>query len=88
MPSKLQKFQETGWRWLFYISALFYGIFCLWEKPWFRSIHHCWEGYPYHKVNIAKEFLVGKLVIIIQVEPDVWFYYMVELSFYCSLLVR
>ena len=73
MPSKLQKFQETGWRclfylsalfyfstkksnvffscwWLFYVSALFYGIFCLWEKPWFHSINHCWDGYPYHKV--------------------------------------
>jgi len=70
LPSKLQKFQETGWRWLFYLSALFYGIFCLWEKPWFRSIHHCWEGYPYHKV-----------------EPDVWFYYMVELSFYWTLSI-
>ena len=73
LPSKLQKFQETGWRclfylsalfyfstkksnlifscwWLFYVSALFYGIFCLWEKPWFHSINHCWDGYPYHKV--------------------------------------
>ena len=78
LPSKLQKFQETGWRclfylsarfyfstkksnlifscwWLFYVSALFYGIFCLWEKPWFHSINHCWDGYPYHKVCSEKK---------------------------------
>jgi len=51
VPSKLQKFQETGWRWLFYISALLYGIFCLWEKPWFRDIRLCWQDYPLHKVE-------------------------------------
>ena len=50
-------------RWLFYLSALFYGIFCLWEKPWFRSIHHCWEGYPYHKVEITNSFWLVSLYL-------------------------
>ena len=84
LPSKLQKFQETGWRclfylsalfyfstkksnlifscwWLFYVSALFYGIFCLWEKPWFHSINHCWDGYPYHKVCSEKNQFLNRL---------------------------
>lgn len=70
LPSTLKKFCETGWRWVFYTSILVYGVVCLWDKPWFWNIRHCWYDYPYH-----------------QVDSDVWFYYMVELSFYWSLSI-
>jgi len=70
LPNTLQKFQETGWRWLFYTLILIYGFQCLWRKPWFWNIRHCWYDYPYH-----------------QIDPDVWVYYMVELSFYWSLSI-
>jgi len=70
MPTTLKKFCETGWRWLFYTSILVYGFVCLWDKPWFWNIRHCWYDYPYHAID-----------------PDVWLYYMVELSFYWSLTI-
>jgi len=70
LPNTLKKFQETGWRWLFYTFILLYGVRCLWSKPWFWNIRHCWYDYPYH-----------------QIDPDVWIYYMVELSFYWSLTI-
>jgi len=70
LPNTLQKFCETGWRWLFYTLILLYGFTCLWSKPWFWDIRHCWYDYPYH-----------------QIDPDVWIYYMVELSFYWSLSI-
>ena len=38
LPTTLQKFCETGWRWLFYTSILVYGFVCLWSKPWFWNI--------------------------------------------------
>jgi len=69
-PTTLSKFQETGWRWTFYLSALVYGAWCLWPKPWFADIHHCWIDYPFH-----------------QVDTDVRVYYIVELSFYWSLMI-
>ena len=37
-------------RWTFYLSALVYGAWCLWPKPWFADIHHCWIDYPFHQV--------------------------------------
>jgi len=70
LPTTLNKFCETGWRWLFYTAILIYGFVCLWSKPWFWNIRHCWYDYPYHPID-----------------PDVWVYYMVELSFYWSLSI-
>eukprot|EP00092_Neocalanus_flemingeri_P018364 GFUD01019873.1.p1 GENE.GFUD01019873.1~~GFUD01019873.1.p1 ORF type:complete len:369 (-),score=76.95 GFUD01019873.1:446-1552(-) len=70
LPTTLQKFCETGWRWMFYTSILVYGFICLWDKSWFWNIRHCWYHYPFH-----------------QVEQDVWWYYMLELSFYWSLSI-
>jgi len=51
LPNTLQKFQETGWRWLFYTLILVYGFQCLWRKPWFWNIRHCWYDYPYHQID-------------------------------------
>jgi len=68
LPNTLQKFCETGWRWVFYTFILVYGIICLWDKAWLWDIRFCWYNYPFH-----------------QMENDVWWYYMLELSFYWSL---
>ena len=38
-------------RWLFYTLILIYGFQCLWRKPWFWNIRHCWYDYPYHQVR-------------------------------------
>jgi ceramide synthetase len=70
LPTTLHKFCETGWRWMFYTGILVYGFVCLWDKPWFWNIRHCWYDYPYHAID-----------------PDVWLYYMIELSFYWSLSI-
>jgi len=51
LPNTLQKFCETGWRFIFYIGIFFYGLCTLWYKPWFWNIHHCWIDYPNHKVD-------------------------------------
>jgi len=49
--SKLQKFCETGWRWIFYSCILVYGVICLMNKPWLWNVRHCWYDYPYHRVD-------------------------------------
>jgi len=69
-PSKLQKFCETGWRWVFYTTILVYGFNCLMYKPWLWNVRYCWYDYPFHTVD-----------------PDIWLYYMMELSFYWSLVI-
>ncbi len=40
-------------RWVFYTGILVYGFFCLWDKPWFWNIRHCWYDYPYHQVGTS-----------------------------------
>jgi len=50
-PCTLDKFCETGWRWLYYSCAFIYGICCLWNKPWLWNIKHCWYNYPHHEVS-------------------------------------
>ncbi|KAK2706249.1 ceramide synthase 6-like isoform X3 [Artemia franciscana] len=71
-PSKTVKFTETAWRMLFYIVAFAYGLYCLWDKPWLSNIQHCWIGYPFEHT----------------LTDDVWWYYMLELSFYWSLTLQ
>eukprot|EP00092_Neocalanus_flemingeri_P033830 GFUD01036788.1.p1 GENE.GFUD01036788.1~~GFUD01036788.1.p1 ORF type:complete len:363 (-),score=88.20 GFUD01036788.1:37-1125(-) len=51
LPNTLQKFCETGWRFVFYLGILTYGFSCLWYKSWFWNIHNCWADYPNHKVD-------------------------------------
>jgi len=69
-PTKLDKFCETGWRWLYYTGMTVYGVWCLWDKPWLWNILDCWYNYPHHDI-----------------ERSVWWYYMIELSFYWSLSI-
>ena len=41
-PSQLDKFAETGWRWLYYTSIFVWGLTSLWNKTWFWNITDCW----------------------------------------------
>jgi len=50
-PTTLDKFMETGWRWLYYSGTFIYGVCCLWDKPWLWNIRHCWYNYPHHEVS-------------------------------------
>jgi hypothetical protein len=50
-PSQLDKFAETGWRWLYYTSIFVWGVSCLWHKAWFWNITDCWYNYPHHSVD-------------------------------------
>lgn len=50
-PSKLDKFSETGWRWLYYTSIFTWGLAALWPKTWLWNITDCWYNYPHHNVD-------------------------------------
>ena len=67
-PSKLDKFVETGWRWVFYTSIFTSSLWVLSGKTWFWNILDCWVDFPHH-----------------QMDNDVWWIYMLELSFYWCL---
>jgi hypothetical protein len=52
-PTTLDKFTETGWRWIFYFCANTLSAWALWEKPWVWNTFYCWYGYPFHPVDPA-----------------------------------
>ncbi|ODM90846.1 Ceramide synthase 6, partial [Orchesella cincta] len=49
--SKLTKFCECGWRCICYIFSFSFGLFVMWDKPWFWDLKHCWYDYPHHSVS-------------------------------------
>lgn len=68
-PSKRQKFNETFWRFVFYLFIWILGYYILHDKPWFSDTNECWRNYPKQHVDI-----------------DIYYYYMIEMGFYVSLL--
>ncbi|XP_077119476.1 ceramide synthase 3 isoform X2 [Ranitomeya variabilis] len=68
-PAVMKKFQESCWRFTFYLCALIGGIAVLHDKPWFHDVWEVWVGYPKQEV----------------LESQYW-YYVMELGFYWSLL--
>lgn len=52
-PSTLVKFCENSWRFLYYTHSFVFGLFVLWDKPWFWDVKHCWYGYP-HQVSFLQ----------------------------------
>ncbi|KAK2146725.1 hypothetical protein LSH36_586g01019 [Paralvinella palmiformis] len=68
-PPDMQKFQETSWRFLFYIVAFWTGLTVVYQKDYFWDTHHCWYNYPWHPIP-----------------GEIYWYYMVELGFYWSLV--
>lgn len=49
--SRMSRFTECGWRMIFYAFAFGFGIFTLWDKPWFTDSVHCFDNYPHHAVG-------------------------------------
>ena len=45
-PSEMRKFQETSWRFMFYLVAFWYGLYIMWDQPWFWNPIECWIDYP------------------------------------------
>lgn len=95
-PSTLVKFCENAWRCTYYTTSTIYGIYILWDKEWLWDIDHCYLGYPHQvKYSIYSKFeykilqiVQLELVLIFQgVTDDVWWHYMISLSFYWSLTV-
>lgn len=50
-PSALVKLTESGWRFTYYSFAVCYGLWALWDKPWFWNIDECWTNYPHQTVS-------------------------------------
>lgn len=65
----LDKFCETGWRWCAYFCLHVLGVTIMTKKPWFWQTTEIWLGYPQ----------------LHYIDSEVWWYYMIELSFYWSL---
>ncbi|CAH1788305.1 unnamed protein product [Owenia fusiformis] len=47
----MKRFQETCWRFLFYFTAFYYGIYILWDKPWLWDTKECWYGHPFQHIT-------------------------------------
>lgn len=42
MPGRMKKFRECSWLFLFYTSSFLYGLYILWDKPYFWDTKYCW----------------------------------------------
>ncbi|KHJ49424.1 hypothetical protein D918_00550 [Trichuris suis] len=47
----VHKFSESAWRCLYYLLVQLYGLYALWNKPWFWETARCWYGYPFQAVD-------------------------------------
>ena len=45
-PTKMKKFQESLWRFAFYLIMWIYGLNVLYDKSWFWETKNCWIDYP------------------------------------------
>lgn len=50
-PSPMKKFEDSCWHFIFYSTAFLYGLYVLWDKPWFWSTKECWLTWPYSHVS-------------------------------------
>lgn len=42
---------ECMFRFICYTFLFSYGLFVLWDKPWFNDVTQCWIGYPFHEID-------------------------------------
>ncbi|XP_076980148.1 ceramide synthase 3 isoform X2 [Tamandua tetradactyla] len=66
---RVKKFQETCWRFAFYLMLTVAGIAFLYDKPWVYDLWEVWNGYPKQPLLRSQ-----------------YWYYILEMSFYWSLL--
>lgn len=100
-PSTLVKFCENSWRFMYYTYSFTFGLYVLWDKPWFWDVKNCWYGYPHQVIIIFWTLFQcnGKICELIDssiyliffvfqsVDSEIWSYYMFSMSFYWSLVV-
>ena len=67
----IDKFNESFWRFVYYLSIFIYGLVVLWDKDWFWETRHCWIGWP-EKIPL---------------DASIRWYYMLEIGFYTSLFI-
>lgn len=65
----IRKFTECSWHCIFYIFSVSFGLFALWDKPWFSEMKYCWKDWP--SLHVAN---------------DVYWYYLVQMSYYWCLI--
>ncbi|XP_061102182.1 ceramide synthase 2 [Conger conger] len=69
-PGLQRKFREACWRFVFYLSAFIGGLIALYDKPWLYDTREVWIGFPKQQSMLDSQY---------------W-YYILEMSFYWSLL--
>lgn len=70
-PSEMKKFRETFWRFIFYSSSSILGIWIVHDKKYLWSAAWFFLNYPEDH----------------QIDLPRYVYYMIELAFYCSLMI-
>ncbi|CAK8671331.1 unnamed protein product [Clavelina lepadiformis] len=70
-PSKLMKFSETVWRFMFYVTVFIYGLYTTFQTDCPTNTRSCWEGYPDRQ----------------HLKPLNYWYYQTELAFYTSCTI-
>ncbi|XP_058019639.1 ceramide synthase 4-like isoform X2 [Ahaetulla prasina] len=45
-PSVTKKFCEASWRTVQFLISFFMALAILYDKPWFRNVRECFDGYP------------------------------------------
>lgn len=91
-----------SWRCTYYTLSFTLGLFVLWDKPWLWDIKQCWVGYPLEQVRCILWAAIisfrGCYTLIMtchwnynfsfqSLTNDIWWYYMVSMSFYYSLCI-
>ncbi|XP_076093560.1 ceramide synthase 5-like [Mytilus galloprovincialis] len=47
----IKKLQDASWHFMFYLIMSWYGLFILWDKPWFKKSINCWVDWPAQSVS-------------------------------------
>lgn len=68
-PTKMKKFKDCSWHFIFYGLAFVYGLYVLWDKEWMWTTKYCWLTWPKQHVD-----------------SEIYWYYVIELGFYWSLV--
>lgn len=67
-PTTLTKFQETFWRFAFYLTSFFYGLYVMYDQECVWQTEKCFSNYPEDHVLSQK----------------IYYYYLIELAFYSA----
>lgn len=60
----IKKFTEAAWRFLFYLGLVIFGWSIAFHEPWVWNTKLCFDGHPYHKVDIwHKHYYLLELAI-------------------------